>query len=403
MWRRATRRTVADHFVKSTGTESVPSTSDQVNSFSSPVFQSPQPQFFSPPELFLPPEFFLPPVFYLPEAFSPPGPNQYATLTIHTCQWCGIRFASTQSLVEHFILYPAHQSPPSMRPSKRSAPPPQHCTPSRGRPSPGETVRCAKCNLHFPDTQSLAEHFEKSPAHPYTVSAPPNSWTTPRFQDYPEAESPDVKPHCTLCGITFADAQGLATHFANSPVHPYTVSAPENSWTGPQFKEYPVQEESLHLCVPTGFKSKARAEKNQGSAPAVGPVVCKCGKTLKTEDARKQHVKDSKKHRGVRDQGEEQCVKAAKKQTGTEGEGARPLEDRDKRDVKLGRKKVDRVPRVNVSKKQMGSGGEEQWPVYKKEEMEPPTDPKVFAGVGDIPVSAEEVEEITRMLGHLFE
>lgn len=62
---------------------------------------------------------------------------------------------------------------------------------SRERPFPGTSkmAKCTKCDITFPDPRSLGEHFVESPAHPYSVRAPSNSWDPPGSKAEPTGKS----------------------------------------------------------------------------------------------------------------------------------------------------------------------------------------------------------------------
>ncbi len=94
----------------------------------------------------------------------------------------------------------------------------------------GLAAKCTKCGISFPDALSLGEHFAESPAHPYSVRAPSNSWEPPPFMGY--TAEPKTRPALDTssgigdaakvtceCGKTFRTNSGLEQHRKDSKNH----------------------------------------------------------------------------------------------------------------------------------------------------------------------------------------
>jgi len=112
--------------------------------------------------------------------------------------------------------------------------------------------KCTKCQLSFDNPRDLAKHFDESPAHPNLASSPAkrsgppapdsdNSPLSPSSDWYATYAAPRTRgpAQCTKCNLSFDNPQELATHFYESPAHPFSVPPVGNRWMAPAFEVAP--------------------------------------------------------------------------------------------------------------------------------------------------------------------
>lgn len=101
---------------------------------------------------------------------------------------------------------------------------------------------------------------------------------------------------CTTCDRLFPDARSLAQHFIDSPAHPFTGLPPPNSWSSPIAKDASILASGARKAPAASVPTKT---KRQGDATKARIVKCQCGKSFKTSDAMKQHMRDSRRHKSA--------------------------------------------------------------------------------------------------------
>ena len=151
-------------------------------------------------------------------------------------------------------------------------------------------------------TQRVSPWVNSNPHPPSSDARHPSpqtqrGWAGRSRRHTVSSNTTDAMAKCTKCNISFPDALSLGEHFAESPAHPYSVRAPSNSWEAPAFMEY-TTEPAWRETQPLPFEPETRTPlyAPSGSRNAT-KVTCECGKAFGTNSSLEQHRKTSMRHK----------------------------------------------------------------------------------------------------------